>query len=66
MVRTNNINSKPTNSSITSLVRLEANWSVNNSLLNANHKQLQTHVQYSKGFIPYVLVPGKTDIVDEG
>lgn len=44
MDRTNNINSKPTNTSITSPVRLEANWFVNTLLLNKKHKQLQKNL----------------------
>lgn len=51
MDRTNNINSKPTNTSITSPVRLEANWFVNTLLLNKKHKQLQKICPIFNGII---------------
>lgn len=66
MVWTNNINSTPTNTPITSPVWLEANWFVNRLLLNKNHKQLQNLCPIFNGIYSCVLVLRKPDIVDEG
>lgn len=66
MDRTNNINSKPTNTSITSPVRLEANWFVNTLLLNKKHKQLQKICPIFNGIYSCVLVFKEPDIADEG